>query len=181
MSSLLRWPLGRRESGTPSRATIQAIYGAIVAQARRPEFYDALGVPDTVEGRFDMVLLHLWITLRSLRSRPDGDALAQALFDEFCNDMDANLREMGVGDLAVPKRMRAFGEAFYGRMKAYDAAYEGGMSQFAASVARNVYGDPAPGRGERLAAYADAALATLDAADEAAVRNGALPFGEPTP
>ena len=94
------------------RRTIEAIYGMIVTQARRPEFYAELGVPDTVSGRFDMVVLHLWIVLHRLRRVASAGHLAQGLFDHFCNDMDANLREMGVGDLTVPKRMQSFGEAF---------------------------------------------------------------------
>ena len=76
-----------------------------------------MGVPDTVNGRFDLLLLHLWLMLRRLKSAAGGAALSQALFDHFCNDMDDNLREMGVGDLTVPKKMQAFGEAFYGRIR----------------------------------------------------------------
>lgn len=181
MSSLFRWPPGRRGPRTPSPATIGAIYGAIVAQARRPVFYEAFGVPDTVEGRFDMVLLHLWMVLRRLKAQPDNEPVAQALFDHFCSDMDANLREMGVGDLAVPKKMRAFGEAFYGRARAYDAACETGEGALAAALARNIYDDPEPGRGERLAAYARATLDALDGAGEAAILNGVVPFAEPVP
>ena len=78
-------------------------------------FYRDLGVPDTVNGRFDLLVLHLWMVLRRLKPIEGGAGLSQALFDRFCDDMDANLREMGVGDLTVPKRMQAFGEAFYGR------------------------------------------------------------------
>ena len=95
----------------PSRGTIEAIYGMIVTQAREPLFYRDLGVPDTVNGRFDLVVLHLWMVLHRLKSMEGAADLSQALFDHFCDDMDANLREMGVGDLTVPKRMRAFGEA----------------------------------------------------------------------
>ena len=97
------------------RGTIEAIYGMIVTQAREPLFYRDLGVPDTVNGRFDLLVLHLWMVLHRLKSMEGAADLSQALFDHFCDDMDANLREMGVGDLTVPKRMRAFGEAFYGR------------------------------------------------------------------
>ena len=111
-------PLFRRPN-----PTIAALYGAIVAQARDPRFYEAYGVPDTVLGRFDLIVLHLALVLRRLR---EGDAsartLAQGLFDAFCRDMDHNLREMGVGDQGVPRQMRRVGEAFYGRAQAYDAA-----------------------------------------------------------
>ncbi len=117
------WPFNHfRKPRAPLRGTIEAIYGMIVTQAREPLFYRDLGVPDTVNGRFDLLVLHLWMVLRRFRSAEGGADLSQALFDHFCEDMDANLREMGVGDLTVPKRMQAFGEAFYGRAAAYDLA-----------------------------------------------------------
>src|SRR6476469_1399586 len=117
------WPFNHfRKPQNPSRGTIEAIYGMIVTQAREPLFYRDLGVPDTVDGRFDVLVLHLWMVLQRLRALESGAALCPGLFDRFCEDMDANLREMGVSDLKVPKRMQAFGEAFYGRCAAYDAA-----------------------------------------------------------
>lgn len=99
------------------------LYAMVVAQARQAAFYETGGVPDTMEGRFDMIVLHLCLVLRHLRGG-EGEAshAGQALFNAFCADMDGNLREMGVGDLAVPKRMKKFGEAFYGRAAAYDDA-----------------------------------------------------------
>ena len=103
-------PLFRR----PGR-TIDALYGAIVAQARAAHFYAEMGVPDTVSGRFDMVLLHVVLVLRRLREGEAGErALAQGLFDAFCRDMDHNLREMGISDQGLPRHMQRVGEAFYG-------------------------------------------------------------------
>src|SRR6476619_3386491 len=120
---IMLWPFNHfRKPQNPSRGTIEAIYGMIVTQAREPLFYRDLGVPDTVNGRFDLLLLHLWLVLRRLKSVEAGTGLSQTLFDRFCDDMDANLREMGVGDLTVPKRMQAFAEAFYGRAAACDLA-----------------------------------------------------------
>src|SRR3989442_6857779 len=112
-------PLFRR-SPNPS---IAALYGAIVAQARLAVFYQTYGVADTVLGRFDLIVLHLALVLRRLR-RDHEKAVAQGVFDAFCRDMDDNLREMGVGDQAVPEQMRRVGEAFYGRAQAYDAALD---------------------------------------------------------
>ena len=110
----------------PSR-NIQGLYGAIVAQARLPIFYLRYGVSDSVEGRFELIVLHLVLVLRRLAGAGErGADLGQKLFDAFCRDLDGNLREMGVGDLAVPKRMRAFGEAYYGRQAAYLAALAAG-------------------------------------------------------
>lgn len=145
----------------PPRRTIEAIYGMIVAQARRPEFYTEFAVPDTVEGRFDMVVLHLWMVLRHLRSTGDSD-LAQATFDCFCDDMDDNLREMGVGDLAVPKRMQAFGEAFYGRTAAYDTALVGGGDDLAIAIDRNILNGTDIESARAMASYVHQALGCLD-------------------
>lgn len=119
------------------------LYAMVVAQARQTAFYEAGGVPDTMEGRFDMIVLHLCLVLRRLRGE-DGAATraGQALFNAFCADMDGNLREMGVGDLAVPKRMKKFGEAFYGRAAAYDAALDAqGDTPLREALVRNVFCD----------------------------------------
>ncbi|ABE62404.1 Ubiquinol-cytochrome C chaperone [Nitrobacter hamburgensis X14] len=173
------WPFSRfrKQPRAPSRCTIEAIYGMIVAQAREPLFYRALGVPDTVDGRFDMVLLHLWMVLRRLKPG-HGDGLWQALFDHFCSDMDANLREMGVGDLSVPKRMRAFGEAFYGRSTAYDRALAEGQEPLAQALDKNIYNGRDIEKARRLAAYTADAIATLAGSDEATLSAG-LRFPDP--
>src|SRR3982750_189726 len=132
------WPLNHfRKPRLASPGTIEAIYGMIVTQAREPLFYRELGVPDRVNGRFDLLVLHLWMVLRRLQSVEGGSALSQPLFDRFCADMDANLREMGVGDLTVPKRMQAFGEAFYGRSAAYDVALSAGAELLAQALCKN--------------------------------------------
>jgi cytochrome b pre-mRNA-processing protein 3 len=174
------WPFNhfRKPLASP-RGTIEAIYGMIVAQAREPLFYQAMGVPDTVNGRFDMVLLHLWMVLRRLRPVDGGADLSQALFDHFCGDMDANLREMGVGDLTVPKRMQKFGEAFYGRAAAYDLALEAGYEPLAQALRRNILdgGDIAHAR--QLAAYANAVIAALAGLDDTAVGTGSWRFPSP--
>ena len=117
------FPLFRR-SARPG--TISALYGAIVAQARLPGFYRDYAVPDTVKGRFDLIVLHLALVLDRLAEVPALRGLGQGIFDRFCQDMDHNLREMGVGDLTVPKQMRRMGEAFYGRAKAYREALAAG-------------------------------------------------------
>jgi len=162
-----------------SRGTIVAIYGMIVAQAREPVFYQALGVPDTVDGRFDMVVLHLWLVLRRARAAEADQGFAQALFDRFCDDMDANLREMGVGDLTVPKRMQKFGEAFYGRTAAYDMAAAEGRAALAEALARNILNSVAPEPAAGLAAYVEAAIARLDRVEAAALRAGDFRFPAP--
>src|SRR5205085_6958596 len=171
------WPFNhfRKPRLAPS-GTIEAIYGMIVTQAREPLFYQDLGVPDTVNGRFDLLLLHLWLVLRRLKSVGTGTALSQALFDHFCTDMDDNLREMGIGDQAVPRRMRAFGEAFYGRTAAYDMALTEGSEAFAGAICRNVLDGEGMEQARQLAAYAEAAMAGLCEVDDATLLGGAWRF-----
>lgn len=137
--------------------TIDSVYGMIVAQARSPVFYRDYGVPDTVEGRFDMIVLHLVLVLRRLRGISDVvDPVGQQIFDRFCLDMDHNFREMGVGDLAVPKQMRGVAEAYYGRSGVYEAALAetADAVPLIEAIARNVFGQAeAPLGARRLAAY----------------------------
>jgi cytochrome b pre-mRNA-processing protein 3 len=165
--------------------TIEAIYGMIVAKARDPLFYRDLGVPDTVDGRFDLILLHLWMVLRRLRLGEGGPALAQALFDRFCVDMDDNLREMGVGDLTVPKRMLAFGEAFYGRAAAYDFAVSEGQENdrglLAQSICKNILNGKGIDNAHRLAVYVRMTLARLDRLDDAGLLGASWSFPPPLP
>ena len=114
------FPLFRRN---PRNEIIASLYGAIVAQARAPVFYRDDGVPDSANARLEMIMLHTVLFLWRLEGEaPPVRRLGQALFDHFCRDMDASMREMGVGDLAVPRKMRRIGEAFYGRQAAYRAA-----------------------------------------------------------
>jgi cytochrome b pre-mRNA-processing protein 3 len=174
------WPFNHfSKPRMPSRGTIETIYGMIVTQAREPLFYRDLGVPDTVNGRFDMLVLHLWMVLRRLKPIEGGTGLSQALFDRFCEDMDGNLREMGVGDLTVPKRMQAFGEAFYGRWAAYDVALAAGEEPLAQALCRNILNGEEIEKARRLAAYAGAAISSLAGLDEATLRNGSWKFPSP--
>ena len=176
------WPFNHfRKPRLSPRGTIETIYGMIVTQAREPLFYRDLAVSDTVNGRFDLLILHLWIVLRRLRPMEGGAELAQALFDRFCEDMDANLREMGVGDLAVPKRMQAFGEAFYGRAAAYDLALTEGREQLSQALCKNVLNGAKIENARELAAYADAAMAKLAELDDATLLSGGWQFPVPQP
>jgi cytochrome b pre-mRNA-processing protein 3 len=175
------WPFDQfRKPRMRSRGTIEAIYGMIVTQAREPSFYRDLRVPDTVDGRFDLLVLHLWMLLRRLKPAADGTRLCQALFDHFCDAMYANLREMGVGDLIVPKRMQAFGEAFYGRAAAYDVALAAGYGPLAQALDRNILSGKGGENARRLAVYAAAAIAVLDRSDEATLLRAAWTFPSPT-
>src|SRR6266446_1207989 len=174
------WPFNHfRKPRNPSRGTIEAIYGMIVTQARERLFYRDLGVPDTVNGRFDLLVLHLWMVLHRLKSMEGAADLSQALFDHFCDDMDANLREMGVGDLTVPKRMRAFGEAFYGRPAAYDLALTAGREPLAQALCKNILNGEEIEKARQLAFYTEAAIAGLCGLDDATLQKGSWRFPSP--
>ena len=167
----------------PPRAdTIRALYGAIVAQARAPAFYAGYGVADTVAGRFEMILLHLALFIRRLRREPEPiRGLGQEVFDLFCLDMDHSLREMGIGDLGVPKQMRRVAEAFYGRAAAYDDSIDRhGEEALAASLARNVFAGDAPAAcARRLAHYVGVAIDHLDRQAGASFARAVVTFPDP--
>jgi cytochrome b pre-mRNA-processing protein 3 len=165
-------PVFRRNNHDRS---VHTLYGVIVAQARSPVFYTAYGVPDTVEGRFELIVLHLVLVLDRLEQtnqggsprRPERTA-GQELFDVFCRDLDHNLREMGTGDLAVPREMRRFGEAFYGRQAAYRAALATtDPRELEKTLARNIFEvDGVDDKATRLARYARAAAGQLRTAED---------------
>jgi cytochrome b pre-mRNA-processing protein 3 len=163
--------------------TIDRVYGAIVAQARLPVFYRSLAVPDTIEGRFDLLVLHVHLLFRRLAGADEQSrAVGQAVFDRFLADMDASLREIGIGDLAVPKRMRSMGEAFYGRAAIYDAALDETEDEaLAAALLRNVYAsDPHAGDAPiHLARYTRKTFAALAAQNAAVLATGAIEFPSP--
>ena len=159
---------------------IHGLYGAIVAQARRPEFYEEFGIADSVEGRFELIVLHLAVVLQRLEREPQGATLGRALLDAFGRDMDHNLREMGVGDLAVPKQIKRMMEAFYGRAKSYESALAADdPAALARSLGRNVFAGGAAGGVARLADYVRCTARQLDAADGAQFLRGSLAFPEP--
>ena len=100
------------------------LYQAVVSAARQPVFYDEYGVPDTVDGRFDMILLHAALVMRCLSSEgKEGQRLSQAVFDVMFKDMERSLREMGIGDLSVPHHMKRMMKASKGRYYAYDQGF----------------------------------------------------------
>jgi len=140
---LLTW---MRERGTRRRAA-ERLYFAAVGAARQPAVYAALAVPDSVDGRFDMIALHVHLLLRRLRQLGSaGQALGQELVDVMVADMDRSLREMGVGDLSVGRQVKRMVKAFYGRGRAYDQAFGGDLADLHAALARNLYrGQPVAG------------------------------------
>ncbi len=160
----------------PQATTIEALYGAIVAQAREPVFYRIHGVADTLNGRLDLLMLHLALVFERLSQ---GDAasqsMGQAAFDRFCLDMDDHLREEGVSDIKVPKDMKRVGAAFFGRHRAYISALKAGDREaLRAALRRNVFADQdAVGLGA-LVAYVEAASLALERQEVAAIASGRI-------
>lgn len=124
-----------------SNNSVYAVYGSAVAQARDPAFYLDVPVPDTVDGRFEMIILHVFLLIDRLRGQGDkATDLCQQLFDTLFDDMDRSLREMGVGDLSVGKKINTMAEAFYGRAGAYqDALDKEDREELIAALTRNIF------------------------------------------
>jgi cytochrome b pre-mRNA-processing protein 3 len=148
-----------------SNGLIEQIRGEIVAAARRPALYEALGAPDRIDGRFELLTLHAGLVLRRLAGLGGvGDGVAQDLVNSLFTHFDDTLREMGFSDVGVAKRLKTMGSAFYGRNAAYAAALdESSPADLATALARNVYGNigsEADPKAEALADY----IVSLDAA-----------------
>lgn len=172
---MLSWLFGNAKN----RTTIDRLHGEIVAVARDPAFFTSYSVMDTFEGRFEVLTLHAWLVLRRLAALPSpAPEIAQDLIDTLFRHFDIALRELGVGDTSVPKRMRHLAEAFLGRCQAYDAALRAGHETLAAALARNVYAGAGDAR--RLAHYVEAADRTLASAPIAAFSRGPVPFPAPS-
>jgi cytochrome b pre-mRNA-processing protein 3 len=165
---------------------VRSLYGVLVAQARRPWFYTEGGVPDTLDGRFDILVAHAFLLMRRL-GRVEGDnardakALSQAVFDLMFTDLDHNLRELGVGDMSVGKKVKQMAKAFYGRVSAYDAALEDGEPTLAGALARNLYrgSPPTPETAPHMAAYLVRQARHLDGIAWDALSNGKLDMVQP--
>ena len=170
-----------RERGR-RREAARCLYMAAVRQARDPVFYTAGGVADTLDGRFDLIVLHVVPLMRRLRQCGEaGRRLSQALFDVMFDDMDQSLREMGVGDLRVGKRVKQMARAFYGRALAYDRAFDLAPGaerrhSIAQALERNIFSDnPPPGAPvQAMARYMETLLDALDAQSPAALLGGGV-------
>ena len=164
------------------REAARRLYAAAVRQARNPTLYTEGGVADTLDGRFDLIVLHVVPLMRRLRQCDEaGRQMSQALFDVMFDDMDQSLREMGVGDLRVGKRVKQMARAFYGRAMAYDRAFEQAPGaerrrSIAEALERNVFNNdpPAADRVHALAGYVETLLDALDRHSAAALLGGEL-------
>ncbi|MEM7221360.1 MAG: ubiquinol-cytochrome C chaperone family protein [Pseudomonadota bacterium] len=164
----------------PNEAAARALYERAVAQARQPVFYRSLGVPDSLDGRFELIVLHVFLLLHRLRRQRDETAeLAQALFDVLFLDMDVSLREMGAGDIGVSHKVKAMVQAFYGRVAAYEAGLQDNAEALEQALARNLYGTVSaePWQLEAMAGYLRREVAGLADQDTACALEGRLAFG----
>lgn len=169
----------------PEKRAAQGLYAEILRQARLPVFYREGAVADTLDGRFDMIALHAILVMRRLgKAGGQGPAVSQALFDLMFLDMDESLREMGVGDLTVPKKVKEMGEAFFGRAAAYRAALDkadrAGLEE---ALARNLYrlplAGPRPAALPALTGYVLEIVLSLEAQLASGLFEGQVTFPAP--
>ena len=160
------------------REAAERLYAACVIAARRPELFLSFGVPDTLQGRFEMMAIHLFPVLNRLQHEPGDDPeLARLVAEAFVADMDGAFRDMGVGDLRVPKRMTTLYRSFGGRIAAYRKARAFGDGALVDAVARNVFPDGAePHAALNLAEYLKSAVDAIRRAELNDLRQGEAPF-----
>jgi cytochrome b pre-mRNA-processing protein 3 len=153
------------------RRTAQLVSAGLMAQARQPVFFTRLGVPDTLDGRFDLLALHAWLVLGQCEGEP---ALAQAVIDELFLHFDEALRAMGTGDMAMNRRLKTLAGAFYGRLQGYGAAAD--VEALAGAIHRNLYRG-AEDRGAEARVMATYARGARSHLASARLSEGELDFG----
>jgi cytochrome b pre-mRNA-processing protein 3 len=170
--------LFKRGEGPETPAAL--MYRAVVDQARSARFYADFGVPDTVDGRFELIALHMFLVLHRLKTAPAAD-LSQAVFDTMFADMDRSLREMGAGDLGVGRRVRAMAEGLYGRIAAYEAGLAGEDPLLMEALRRNLYGTasdgpPSEAALQAVSTYMRTAMLGLAGQSDAQLGSGQVAF-----
>ena len=155
-----------------------SLYTAAVTAARDPYLFTVIGAPDTLDGRFDVIGLYAFLAIQRLKREPEpGPELAQAVFDAMFSDMDINLRELGVSDMSIGKRVRAMWEAFHGRALAYATALEAGdIPALETALARNIWRGSEPSAGAAMARLVLAQEAFLAAQALDRLREGEIRF-----
>lgn len=160
----------------------EKLFTRLVGQARQAGFYRDLGVPDTVDGRFDMLALHTFLIFQRLKGQGGtAPVVSQALYDRLIKDMEASLRQLGAGDAGVGKRVRAMTEALQGRIKAYEKALAGSQVELEGALRRNLYGstDPDMDAVRSVANYLRRAKASADAQPVDRILRGMFDFPPP--
>lgn len=174
---MLAWFTRRRQQ----QKTAQKLYGSIVAQARNPWFFRTLGVSDTLEGRFEILVMHVYLALHRLKADESLAPLGQALVDTFFDDMDVIHRELGVSDLKVPKKMYSTAGVFYERLDRYARAFSEEDEQALTQIFSDCMfgGETSTDRAEALAAYSVRAAQLLGQQTESRLRQGDISFVDP--
>ncbi|HEX3537916.1 MAG TPA: ubiquinol-cytochrome C chaperone family protein [Stellaceae bacterium] len=166
----------------PLKEPAERAYDTVVAQARRPEFFTLCGVPDTLDGRFELICLHAFLFLHRLKheSAPAGE-LGQAFFDTMFVDFDRSLREIGTGDLSVGREVKKMAQSFFGRIQAYEQGLEDGDAGLAAALSRNLFGTAAaePAAVAAVAAYLRRETTRLRGQSRGELLDGRVSFGPP--
>ena len=177
--------MAARAAKRQRRDVVHELYLGVCEQARKPLFFKNLSVPDTLEGRFDMITLHAFLVMRRLKTVGDGGRrVSQLLHDVLFADIDQSLRESGVGDFGIGHKINRLSKTFFGRLLAYDLALEAadaGDEALIDALRRNVYGRGDPGskillRMARYVVAQSAALATTPSSD---ILQGRLVFIDP--
>ncbi|WP_224405378.1 ubiquinol-cytochrome C chaperone family protein [Afifella sp. IM 167] len=165
----------------PRQTPAETLFAAVVNASRQRALYEEYGVADTVDGRFEMLAMHLFACVHSLTRGPDPDPeLARDTAEVFVQEMDATFRDLGVSDKRIPRRMKAIFSTYGGRLGAYGAALSGEGETLEEAISRNIFEAEAdPALADRLAAYLRGVLAALEAAPGAAFRQGRPPFPAP--
>ena len=169
---------------SPVKRAAESLYASAVQAARNSVLYTDYGVPDSVDGRFEMISLHVYVLLRRLKSvGPEGKTLSQTLFDRMFDDMDRTLREMGAGDLGVGRRVKEMARAFYGRIAAYDDGLgEHDPAALQLALERNVFrgsdavSDDQAGQVFALARYLKVLAREMDRCDTDRLLSGQVTF-----
>lgn len=161
-----------QKSGLP-----HSIYDEIVKQARNPWFYAECGAPDTVEGRFELLTIHVYLVLQRLKNQgEEATQLSQKIFDVFFENMDDSLREMGVGDLSVGKKIRIMAEAFYGRVGAYEECInKQSVKPLSQAISRNVFAKENAAGATAIADYLRQAKAMFEKTPIDKILSGEIP------
>lgn len=176
---MLKWLHARRRK----HDVATNIYNSLVAHARDPAFYLSYGVPDTMLGRFEMICLHSYLLFRRLGKTDNaGRELSQAVHDLMFADFDRTLREQGIGDMGIGKRVKKLARNLYGRIAAYESGLAGEKAELFAALQRNLYASVTPSDAEieAMIAYIKDAIDALDAQPTPGIMLGRVDFPEVT-
>lgn len=162
----------------PSLEAGRALYAAAVEQARSAPLYEQLGAEDTVEGRFEQVALHVYLVMRRLKTEPGARETSQCMFDAMFQNMDDSLREMGVGDDAVGKKVRKMAESFHGRIAAFEDALapNADPAELGRALGRNLFENEKAAAAPKFADYVRKLDAALHAQPHGRVAKGIVVF-----